>query len=121
MDIKVLSQGGQNNLTSMGNDVIAKVQSNRDVNNTSEQVLNGSGEKEYTKKDLAKAVDKLNKFLEDENTHAEYEVHEKLNTVMIKIIDNNTKEIILEVPPKKILDMVAKLCEIVGVVFDKKA
>ena len=39
---------------------------------------------------------------------------------MIKIVDKDTK-VLVEVPPKKILDMIAKLCEISGVVFDKKA
>ena len=38
-----------------------------------------------------------------------------------KIVDRDTKEVLVEVPPKKILDMIAKLCEISGVVFDKKA
>jgi flagellar protein FlaG len=40
---------------------------------------------------------------------------------MIKIIDDKTGEVIQEVPPKKILDMVAKMLEIVGVLIDKKA
>ena len=40
---------------------------------------------------------------------------------MIKIVDKDTKEVLVEVHPKKILDMIAKLCEISGVVFDKKA
>lgn len=72
--------------------------------------------------DIKKAVDKLNKFLEEDNAHAVYEMHDKFkNDLMIKIIDNNTHEVLMEVPPKKILDMVAKLCEMVGVVFDKKA
>ncbi|WP_160670652.1 flagellar protein FlaG [Clostridium sp. C8-1-8] len=73
-------------------------------------------------RDIKKAVDKLNKFLEEDNAHAVYEMHDKFkNDLMIKIVDNQTKEVLMEVPPKKILDMVAKLCEMVGVVFDKKA
>ena len=40
---------------------------------------------------------------------------------MIKIIDDKTKQVIMEVPPKKILDMCAKLCELAGVLVDKKA
>lgn len=76
---------------------------------------------EYSPKDVQKAVEKLNKFLEDDKTHAEYSVHEKFGDIMIKIIDDKTKEVIMEVPPKKILDLVAKLCEMVGVVFDRKA
>ncbi|SKA72712.1 flagellar protein FlaG [Clostridium sp. USBA 49] len=79
------------------------------------------GGKDIQEKDLKNAVDKLNKFLEDNKTHAEYEIHDKLNDVMIKIVDDNTGKVIKEIPPQKILDMVAKMCEIVGILFDKKA
>jgi flagellar protein FlaG len=79
------------------------------------------GQDNPTAEEVSKAVDKLNKFLEDENVHAVYEVHEKLNDVMIKIVNDETNEIVLEIPPKKILDMVAKMMETVGVLLDKKA
>ncbi|HCO74414.1 MAG TPA: hypothetical protein DIT16_06120 [Clostridium sp.] len=77
--------------------------------------------KNFDLEDVNKSVDKLNKFMEDEDIYAEYKVHDKFNQVMIKIIDRKTKEVLLEVPPKKILDMVAKMCEMVGVLVDKKA
>lgn len=67
------------------------------------------------------AIRKLNTILEDHKTHAEISVHDKLNTIMVKIVDDNTKEVIMELPSKKILDMIAKFCEIAGVLFDKKA
>lgn len=76
---------------------------------------------EANEKEIGKSVEKLNKFLEDEKVHVEYEVHDKLNQLMIKIIDDDTKEVIQELPPKKILDMVAKMCEMVGILMDKKA
>lgn len=80
-----------------------------------------NGQDNPSNEEIGKAVDKLNKFLEDENVHAVYEVHEKLRDVMIKIVNNDTNEVILEIPPKKILDMVAKMMETVGVLLDKKA
>lgn len=78
-------------------------------------------EKNYDEK-LKKSVDKLNKFIDDEGAYAEISTHDKFkHDIIIKIIDKQTKEVIMEVPPKKILDMVAKMCEIAGVMFDKKA
>jgi len=71
-------------------------------------------------KKLNKAINKLNKFLEDDKTHAEYSVHKELGTLMIKIVDDDTKKTILELPPEKILDMVASMCEQAGL-LDKKA
>ena len=76
---------------------------------------------EYTKKQIEKAVEKLNKFLQGNTSHAQFSMHDKFNEIMIKIIDDNTGEIIQEIPSKKIVDMIAKMCEMVGIVFDKRA
>jgi len=75
---------------------------------------------EYSKKDIDNAVNKINNFLKDDKTHAEYTFNEEMKTMMIKVIDDNTKEVVLEVPPKKILDMVASMLRQVGL-LDKKA
>lgn len=72
----------------------------------------------YSKKDLDKSINKLNKFLEDENTHAEYSKHKDLGTIMVKIVDENDK-VIMELPPEKVLDMVASLCKQVGIIDEK--
>lgn len=73
-------------------------------------------------KQIKNAVDKLNKFLQGEATHIEYERHDKLKSeFVIKIVNNKTKEVIKEIPPKKILDMVAELCKLAGVIVDEKA
>lgn len=79
-----------------------------------------SQDQEINRKELDKSLSKLNRFLEDESVHAEYSVHEDFRTIMIKIIDDNTKEVILEIPPKKVLDMIASICKQFGLI-DKKA
>lgn len=81
---------------------------------------NQGDEAAYDKKDLDKAVNKLNKFLEDDKTRAELSYHDRLKTLMVKIVDEKTDKVILEVPPEKVLDMVASMCEQVGI-LDKKA
>lgn len=77
-------------------------------------------EQKYDKESLDKSLKKVNKFLEDDAAHAEYSVHKESGTIMIKIVDDKTKEVILEVPPKKILDMIASMCKQFGLI-DKKA
>lgn len=77
-------------------------------------------DQEYNKKDIDNALKKINNFLKDDKTHAEYTYHKELKTMMVKVIDENTNEVILEIPPKKILDMVASMMKQVGL-LDKKA
>jgi len=71
-------------------------------------------------KEIHKAIAKLNKVLGDEGTHAEYSVYKELGTTMVKIVDDDSKKVILEIPSEKILDMVASLCKQAGLI-DKKA
>ena len=113
MDLKVTGQGGQANLNLMKTSDSQKV-------SESKEAIKEVNEKGYKKEDLDKALDKLNGFLKDEHTIAEYSVHEVLGS-MIKIVNQDTKEVIMECPPKKILDLVAKMLEMAGIVIDKKA
>lgn len=81
---------------------------------------NKNEKENFTKEDLDKAVKKLNKFLEDDKTHAEYEKHKDLGTIMVRIVDDETEKVVIELPPKKVLDMIASMCKQVGLI-DKKA
>ncbi|MGK0468067.1 flagellar protein FlaG [Clostridium sp.] len=76
---------------------------------------------ENIEKEVKSAVIKINKFLEGESTHLQYEKHEVFNEMIIKVVDNNSNEVLREIPSRKILDMVAKMCEMAGVLVDKKA
>lgn len=74
-----------------------------------------------SEKEVQNAVTKINKFLEGDGTHLQYEKHDVFNQMIIKVIDNNTNQVINEIPSKSVLDMVAKMCEIAGILVDKKA
>lgn len=111
MDIQVISQGGQVDLGYCNN-----------VSNTESKTQSKTVEENrYTKEELDKSLDKLNKFLEEENTYAVYQPHEVFGDIMIKIINRDTKEVVFECPPKKVIDLVAKMCEMAGILVDKKA
>ncbi|WP_019123268.1 flagellar protein FlaG [Brevibacillus massiliensis] len=79
-----------------------------------------SPEGNTSKKEVEKAVDSLNKWLQTGSTHLKFTLHEKLNEYYVEIVDDQTQEVIREVPPKKILDMVAKMHEMIGILVDEK-
>lgn len=122
MEVKSIGQGRQTTFDNInnGSSTIDRqaIKDTKDIE-VSKEVKSAS--KEIKEEEIKKALDKLNKFLEDDKTHAVYEVHGRLKDVMIKIIDDNTGKVIIEVPPKKILDMVADMMEKVGLLLDKKA
>lgn len=131
MDVKGISHERQNNLGTISNNAIESKSINESVEiqpvfqneAISREVNHGSAKQDsIQEKDIKKAVDKLNKFLEGESTYVEYERHEKLkNQFVVKIVNNKTKEVIKEIPSKKVLDMVAEMCKLAGVIFDEKA
>ncbi|MFD3157522.1 flagellar protein FlaG [Haloimpatiens sp. FM7330] len=99
------------------NELTVGTEKNRNVYNNSDSVYL----KQVSEKDVRDVVDGINKLIKDTATHIEYEKHDKFNEYIIKIVDNETKEVVKEIPPKKILDMVAKMCEMIGILVDEKA
>lgn len=70
---------------------------------------------------LASMVDGLNEFLEPMHTSVKFELHDKLEEYYVTIVDSQTKEVVKEIPPKKMLDMYAAMAEFMGLIVDKKA
>ena len=66
------------------------------------------------------AIEKANKALSGSDRKFEISIHEKTGDIMIKVLDTVTNETIREIPPKKIIDLVARLCEMAGVLYDEK-
>lgn len=69
---------------------------------------------------LKEAVDMANKALFKNNTHLKFQIHGKTKEVMVKIINDETGDVVKEIPPEKMLDMVAKLWEIAGILIDER-
>ena len=114
MDIFGLGQTGQAKLDSYKDVEIKPVVEKENVANVK------NSKKENVDPKVKQGVDKLNKFLQDEDAQAVIERHEVFGDTMIKIVNTKTKEVLLEIPPEKLLDMIAKMCEIAGLKLDKK-
>ncbi|MCB2308800.1 flagellar protein FlaG [Clostridium estertheticum] len=112
--------GGINQNKATDVDVLYKNPVNDKVKKSAEG-NNLLGQKENSEIEVENAVSKINKLLEGEGTHLQYEKHDVFNEMIIRVIDNNTNQVLNEIPSKKILDMVAKMCEMAGILVDKKA
>ncbi|BBH23915.1 hypothetical protein Back11_52600 [Paenibacillus baekrokdamisoli] len=69
---------------------------------------------------VLKAVDRANKARTGDLSHVEYSVHKPYGDIIIKVVNTETKEIIHEYPPEKILNLLDKLQEINGTIVDEK-
>lgn len=116
--------------------MIEKVQTNRsivtaktpqqDFSGNEKQTLDkktwdeGLAQTKMSREKTQEMVDSLNKFLTPMQTSLKFELHDKLNEYYVTIIDSETKEVVKEIPPKKMLDIYAAIAEQLGLIIDKK-
>ena len=76
--------------------------------------------KKYSKQELEKEIGSLNKWLSDKQTHVRFQLHDKLGEYYVQIVNDHSNEVIKEIPPKRLLDGVAQMYEMLGLVVDEK-
>jgi flagellar protein FlaG len=79
-----------------------------------------SAREEVPREEVEKAAEKINRLMGLFEKRLKFEAHEKTNRIMVKIIDEESGEVISEIPPEKILDMLSSFYEYVGLLIDKK-
>lgn len=80
----------------------------------------GHGERKCSEEEIIGAIESANEKFVAYDRRFEFSIHEKTKQIMVKVIDVTTDEVIREIPPEKILDMVAYIWESVGLIVDKK-
>lgn len=65
-------------------------------------------------------IERANKAITGATCSFEYSIHEVTKEIMVKVINKDTQEVIREIPPEKILDMVAKMWEMAGIIVDER-
>ena len=109
----------------LGNDVNKNI-TNKETRNNQDMTINENtlGKRDNPEKTgdqkLLEAIEKASGKVEVENKGLEFAIHEKTNQIVIRIINEDTHEIIKELPSEKILDMVAKMIELSGMYINEK-
>lgn len=70
--------------------------------------------------EVEKKLSALNKMMEANNTHIKFTLHEELNEYYVQVINDQTMEVVREIPSKKVMDIVAKMHEMIGLLVDEK-
>lgn len=83
------------------------------------QLQYDEAEEKITIKQLEKTVNKANEHIMGVNTQLQYRIHEGTDRIMVKLIDTKSQDVIREIPPEKMLDLVAEIWKRVGLVVDK--
>jgi flagellar protein FlaG len=76
--------------------------------------------KNYSESELQKAVEEANKIIFRDDKRFEFKLHERTNRMIVKLVDNETDEVVKEIPTEKILDLVASIWDLVGILVDER-
>ena len=89
---------------------------NKGENTSEKTVLTES----ISEKMFSGIIKEANKAIRIVNRELEFSVHEKTKDIIVRVIDAETKEVIREIPPEKILDLVANILEMAGLLVDER-
>ena len=69
---------------------------------------------------VKKTIESANKRMIGASSMFQYSIHESTKQIMIRVVDKETNELLLEIPPEKALDAIAKMWELAGIFIDEK-
>ena len=84
------------------------------------QAQEQTNNEENTSRRIKSAVEHANQTMRHAKTKCEFSYHEETKRVSIKVIDEETEEVIREIPPEETLEMLSKMWELAGLMVDEK-
>ncbi|MFW8617373.1 flagellar protein FlaG [Enterococcus innesii] len=69
---------------------------------------------------IAASVAEVNQRLLGKDMKLAYEVHERTGRTMVRLVDMQTNEVIKEIPPANMLDVIGKIWDDMGIAVDRK-
>ncbi|NPA88218.1 flagellar protein FlaG [Caminibacter pacificus] len=98
------------------------VKPTNDVNHVQKmsEHLQDKKSKEEIQKELQQVVEELNKAMNPLNTDLKFRFNDKVDELVVEVVDKKSDQVIREFPPKEALKLMEKMRELVGMLFDKK-
>lgn len=75
---------------------------------------------EELRDELEDKINDMNDIMETLDEKLSFELHDQTDRIMTRIIDIKTQEVIKEMPPEEMLDLAAKIHEMVGLIIDEE-
>ena len=78
-----------------------------------------SAREEVPREEVEKAADKLNRLMGIIDKRLEFRVREKSKRIVVKIVDQDTEDVLDEIPPIRLMDILSSFSQIAGLLIDK--
>ncbi|MDX9737868.1 MAG: flagellar protein FlaG [Azonexus sp.] len=73
------------------------------------------------RQNLQSSIDALNEFIKPQNTSLEFSIDDDSGTVVVKVMDKETKEVIKQFPSEEALELAKALDKLKGLLVQQKA
>ena len=95
---------------------------NSNENQTPQEQMYNDGVpiQEVSKEKVESALRDINTKIRPTHTECQFSYHEETKRISIKVLDQESGEVIREIPPEKTLDMIAITLELAGILVDEK-
>ncbi|RKQ12843.1 flagellar protein FlaG [Ureibacillus endophyticus] len=77
-------------------------------------------QQEISKEKLQQVVDSINEFFEINQSELKFVYHEGLEKYFVQLVNAETKEVVREIPSKKLLDVYYEMQKLIGMIVDEK-
>lgn len=91
----------------------------RTIQQTQEQTKN-QAQKTTSKEEIKQTLDGLNEMFQVSHTHSRFILHGETDQYYVQIINDESNEVIKEIPSEKFMDMIAKMEKYLGLLIDEK-
>ena len=103
------------------NEPIRKVENSTEIQKDKQnEEINKKQKKEMTKQELQELTQKLNKEMAPLNPDIKFSYNDKVNELVVNVVDKNTDKVIRKIPSDEALKIMEKMRELVGALFDDK-
>jgi flagellar protein FlaG len=107
---------------------LSRVENNNDSNNSNDETRRVKKTDEVVEKivktsqeSVERTVQALKEYIESNSRSLQIQVHDSTGVIMVKVISAKDGKVIREMPPEKLLDLVANMEELAGSLFNESA
>ncbi len=79
-----------------------------------------SGNQEASVHDLQKRTDQLNQVMQIFNYNIRFSLDRESKRVVVKIVDPGTEEVVRQIPPEEMLQIMKRIDQMLGLILDEK-
>ncbi|MHB8073710.1 flagellar protein FlaG [Desulfosporosinus fructosivorans] len=79
-----------------------------------------SAREEIPREQVEKAAEKLNRLMGIIDKRLEFTVHDESDGVIVKIVDQQSGDVMDEIPPQRVMDILSSFSQMAGLFFDKR-